>query len=71
MEQAPGLVVMGGESCTGCCEFNSLHRILNGLFLHIICCKNGVMFAKTKTDKRGKDGTFYKYIKGVGILVAR
>ena len=34
---SPGLVVMGGDSCSKGCEFESLHRILDGHFsLHRI-----------------------------------
>ena len=29
---SPGLVVMGGDSCSKGCEFESLHRILDGHF---------------------------------------
>jgi len=38
---SPGLVVMGGESCSKGCEFKSRHRILDGHFSHVhICCEN-------------------------------
>ena len=31
-QRSPGLVVMGGDSCSKGCEFESLHRILDGHF---------------------------------------
>ena len=32
---SPGLVVMGGDSCSEGCGFESQHRILDGHFFHI------------------------------------
>ena len=44
----PGLVVMGGDSCSEGCGFESRHRILDGHFSHIgICCKF-CLFENTK-----------------------
>ena len=37
---SPGLVVMGGDSCSKVCWFKSQHCILDGHFLTFICCKN-------------------------------
>ena len=37
---SPGLVVMGGDSCSEGCGFKSQHRILDGHFFTDICCKN-------------------------------
>ena len=38
----PDLVVMGRGSCAEGCGFESLRRILDGLFT-LICCKNCVL----------------------------
>ena len=40
MEQAPGVVVMCDDSCLRGCGFESQHRILDGHFFILICCKN-------------------------------
>ena len=32
LKMGPGLVVMGGDSCTKGCEFESRHHILDGHF---------------------------------------
>ena len=37
---SPGLVVMGGDSCSKGCEFESRHSILAGHFFTFIGCKN-------------------------------
>ena len=37
---SPGLVVMGGDSCSKGREFESLRHILDGHFFAFICCKN-------------------------------
>ena len=34
-----GLVVMGGDSCSKGCEFESRHRILDGYFSHLFVVK--------------------------------
>ena len=36
---SPGLVVMGGDSCSKGCGFKSQHRKLDGLFFHIFVVK--------------------------------
>ena len=36
----PGLVVMGGDSCSEGRGFESQHLILDGHFFPFICCKN-------------------------------
>ena len=33
-------MVMGGDSCSKDCEFESWHRILDGHFFTYFCCKN-------------------------------
>ena len=40
MGGSPGLVVMGGGSCSKGCEFKSRHRKLDGHFFIFIRCKN-------------------------------
>ena len=37
---SPGLVVMGGDSRSEVCGFESRHHILDGHFFTYICCKN-------------------------------
>ena len=36
---SPGLVVLGGDSCTDCRGFESQHHILDGHFSHIFVLK--------------------------------
>ena len=36
---SPGLVVMGDDSCSRGCEFESRRRILDGLFSHLFVVK--------------------------------
>ena len=38
--ESPGLVVIGGDSCSKGCDFKSQQRILYGYFFTFICCKN-------------------------------
>ena len=38
--ESPGLLVMGGDSCSKGCGFKSQHHILDGHFFTFICCKN-------------------------------
>ena len=37
--KSPGLVVMGGDSCSKGCGFKSQHRILDGHFSHLFVVK--------------------------------
>ena len=37
--ESPGLVVMGGESCSEVHRFESHYHILDGQFFTYICCK--------------------------------
>ena len=49
-----GLVVMGGDSCSECCRFESQHRILDWHFFTHICCQNcNVCLKRQKYSKRG------------------
>ena len=53
----PGLVFMGGDSCSEGHGFQSQHHILNGIFFTYICCKNcnDVCLKRPKIDdKRGR-----------------
>ena len=61
---SPGLVVMGGDSCTEGCGFESQHCILAGHFFTLICCKIVLMFVwkRPKKRKRGRDGPFLKKV---------
>ena len=38
-DYSPGLVVMGGDSCSEGCGFKSEHHIMDGHFFTLICCK--------------------------------
>ena len=46
----PGLLVMGGDSCTEGRGFKSLHHILDGHFSHIFVVKIVILFEKTKIN---------------------
>ena len=49
---SPGLVVMGGDSCSKGRGFESLHHILDGHFFTLICCKicNDVCLKRPKIN---------------------
>ena len=59
---SPGLVVMGGDSCSKGCEFESQHRMMDRHLFTFICCKNCyVGFEKTKImEEEADDGLFFK-----------
>ena len=47
MGGSPGLVVMGDDSCSKGCGFESWHRILDGHDIFtLICCKNCIVCLK-------------------------
>ena len=59
--RSPGLVVMGGDSCSECRGFESIHNIPTGwTFFMYICCKNCFfLFQGTKiNEKEARDGPF-------------
>ena len=58
--ESPGLVVMGGESCTGGREFKS--RKLDGYFLTFIFVKIAMSVGKRPkiNEKDAGDGPFFK-----------
>ena len=39
---SPGLVVILGDSCSKGCEFESQHRLLDGLLLHLFVVNIGM-----------------------------
>ena len=43
---SPGLVVMGDDSCSKCCGFESWLRILDGHFFTLISCNNCIVCLK-------------------------
>ena len=45
----PGLVVVGGDSCTEGRRFKSQHGILDGHFFTLVYCKNCDACLKNKT----------------------
>ena len=47
---SPGLVVMGGDSCSKGRVFESRHCILDGHFSHIFVAKIVLMFEKTENQ---------------------
>ena len=58
--RSPGLVVMGGDSCSKGRGFESQRRILDGHFSHLLVVKI-VMFEKTKiNEKEAGEGPFKK-----------
>ena len=60
--RSPGLVVMGGESCSKGCGFESRHRILDGHFSHIFVVKIcNVCLKRLKTNEKEVGvGPFFK-----------
>ena len=61
MGGSPGLVVMGGDSCSVGCGFESQYHTLDGHFFTFISCKNcnDVWLKKTKiNEKEVGDGRF-------------
>ena len=59
MGGSPGLVTVGGDSCSKGCEFESQHCILDGHFFTFICCEN--FFENTKiNEKEAEDGPFLR-----------
>ena len=58
----PGLVVMGDDSCLKCCGFESWHRVLDGHFFTLICCKSCIVCLKRRkiNEKEAGNGTFLK-----------
>ena len=62
----PGQVVMGGDSCSKGCEFESRHCILDGHLFTFICCKNYnlCVWKDENTWRRGRGWPiFVKWIK--------
>ena len=56
MGGSPGLVVMGKDSHSKGCGFESRHRILDGHFFTYICCKNCNDVCLKKTENKLKRG---------------
>ena len=55
--ESPGLVVMGGDSCSKGCGFESRHRIrMDGHFFTYICCKNCNDACLKSLKIKGKSG---------------
>ena len=53
---SPGLVVMGDDSCLRGCGFENRHRILNGHFFTLICCKNRIVCLKRLKINKKRPG---------------
>ena len=60
--RSPGLVVMGKDSLSEDCWFESQHRILDRHFFTLICCKNLLCLLKKteNTQKEDRDGPWTK-----------
>ena len=53
MGKSPGLVVIGGDTCSEGREFESQDHLLHGHFFTLIFCKNcNVFVQKTKINKK-------------------
>ena len=58
----PGLVVIGGDSCSEGCKFESQHHILDGHFSHLFDVRI-VMFVQKRpkiNEKEAEDGPFFQ-----------
>ena len=66
MGESPGLVIMGGDSCSIGCEFESRHCILDGHFSHLIVVKI-VMFV-WKDENKWKRGRGWPILKKTSNL---
>ena len=49
---SPGLVVMGRDSCSEGCGFKSRHRLLDGHFFTLICCKKLYSLKRSKINEK-------------------
>ena len=59
--ESPGLVVIGGGSCSKGHEFESRHHILDGYFSHLFVVRIVMFFVKTKiNEKEAKEGPFFE-----------
>ena len=56
-------MVMGGDSCSKGCEFESQQSILDGHFFTFICCKICNEFEKTKRNEKEAGVGPFKKIK--------
>ena len=55
-------MVMGDDSCSRDCGFESQRRILDGHFFALICCKNCIVCVKSSkiNEKEAEVGPFKK-----------
>ena len=73
---SPGLVVMGGDSCSKGCEFELWHHVQDGHFFTFICCKICIICLKRLkiNEKEAGVGPFFKnnlsrtYVADVQVL---
>ena len=72
MGGSPGLVVMGRDSRSEGCGFESQHRIREGHFFTYICCKNcNVCLKRPKINaKRGRDWPTFCRAAVAAILIS-
>ena len=65
---SPGLVVMGGDSCSKGREFESGHRILNGPFLHLFVVKIVMCVWKDENEWKKRPGLahFFNFCSNMG-----
>ena len=72
--ESPGLVAMGGDSCSKCCGFEPQHSILDGHFYtYVFVVEIVMLFEKTKiNEKEAGEKTECKWVasaKGVSFQV--
>ena len=70
--RAPGLMVMGGDSCSEGCGFESQHHVLDGHFFTNICCKNcndDCLKRPKINDERGRGWPILKNVDWAVVVV--
>ena len=68
MGGSPGLVVMGGDSRSKGCGFESRHCILEGHFSHIFVVKICNVCLKKTKNKRKRGRGWAIFLKKLGII---
>ena len=65
----PCLVVLGDDSCPRGRGFESQWHILDGNFLTLICCKNGIVCLKETKNKRERGLGWPIFLKNDTVFV--
>ena len=63
MGGSPGLMVMGGDSCSEGQGFESQHSILDGHFSHKFVVKIVMMFVRKRLKINDKRGRYWQIFK--------